>query len=756
MQAAKCGITRPAKVQQLADGGFVKAIKGIVDKITTQTPKDAPLGSGAASQAKDALTTRKQVLDDAERKAVGMAKGGAVRHNMKPGGKIPGKSPTPTADNIKIDATAGEFMLKKSAADVLGPKVLKALNAVGDGHPDKESQAEDKGESRAMEKAEGKKGHGAVRKMAGGGPVVDKLAEKAIREYQARNPTLNPGPSAPNYTTSPGAAAAAAKTLNPAPAAAPGYPSAPNYSTSPGAAPASNGVKFVLPPEPIAATTSPGATAAPAAAAPAQPVTVPAARVAPQSAVKFSGDPMYPNSSGPAPARPAPAAPAAAPRADAVVRGTGFTVTEPPKAPSMASRALGAVRGAAGPALMVAGAVPEQMDVASVAANPNTTKNDVLTQQAQGAGRYASAALGAATGGALGLMTGPAAPVMAPLGALAGGAYGYFAANKAIEGGRNLLGTDPRAPVDRMPAAPAVAAPAPVVPAAAAPYPETAANRTLAPPASPQAVATAVANPANPAGAVTRIGNSYSGAPGVSGDISVNGKAPRGGIVQGTGDGTFTYGGSGSGLGGGVSDQALQEARLGAIRAGDVDGVKASYAAQGQSFGPKVDPIDALLNNGRPMTTRKAAALGALQKAKADQQAVEEQRKLERDKFGLDKITSELGAKTATRLNNAEEAVLNAKTPEARDMAVKNLEALQKRSQRDLPPEEYAAIAGGTDAMGNRTDPLIYSKRTGQRVDQPIAKPAGSVAKASTKAEYDALPKGAKYIHPDGTTRTKG
>ena len=54
------------------------------------------------------------------------------------------------------------------------------------------------------------------------------------------------------------------------------------------------------------------------------------------------------------------------------------------------------------------------------------------------------------------------------LGALAGGAYGYFAANKAIEGGRNLLGTDPRAPVDRMPAAPAVAAPAPVVPAAAA------------------------------------------------------------------------------------------------------------------------------------------------------------------------------------------------------------------------------------------------------------------------------------------------
>ncbi len=133
MQAATHGINRPAKAQQMAEGGFVKALKdAVADKLTGQTPNDAPLGSGAASQAKTALTTRRQVLDDAEKKAVGMAKGGAVRHDMAKGGEIPGKSPTPTADNIKVDATAGEFMLKKSAADVLGPKVLKALNAVGD------------------------------------------------------------------------------------------------------------------------------------------------------------------------------------------------------------------------------------------------------------------------------------------------------------------------------------------------------------------------------------------------------------------------------------------------------------------------------------------------------------------------------------------------------------------------------------------------------------------------------------------------
>jgi quercetin dioxygenase-like cupin family protein len=52
-------------------------------------------------------------------------------------------------------------------------------------------------------------------------------------------------------------------------------------------------------------------------------------------------------------------------------------------------------------------------------------------------------------------MTGPAAPIAVPLGALAGGAYGYWAANKAIEGGRNAAGVDPRTPVDQLAAPPA-------------------------------------------------------------------------------------------------------------------------------------------------------------------------------------------------------------------------------------------------------------------------------------------------------------
>ena len=714
MQAAKCGITRPAKVQQLADGGFVKAVKGIVDKLTTQTPKDAPLGSGLANQAKEALTTRKQVLDDAEKKAVGMAKGGAVRYPMKGGGKIPGKSPTPTADNIKIDATAGEFMIKEPSAKILGPKVLNALNAVGDG-PGKAP-------------VKPAKGRGAVRKMAMGGYVEDDA--KFVRP--ARAPQMLANQSNPTN------AAMVANGRAPVVSA----PVAPNYTTSPGAAPASNAIKFVMPPEPIAATTSPGAApAAKAAPTPAAaptptpaPTTVPAARVAPQ-----------PENWAQNKYQPPPAAAPAAPRADAVVRGTGFTVTPPPTAPSMVERAMGAVKSAApalGPAAAVAAAIPEQMQVAQVAADPNTTKIDVMTQQAQGVGRYAGAGAGAMGGAALGAMTGPAAPIAVPLGALAGGAYGYWAANKAIEGGRNAAGVDPRAPVDQIPAASAPAPAAAAAPAAGPAYPENAAKHSIAPPASPQAVANSVANPVNPNGAVTRIGNSYSGAPGISGDISVNGAAPKGGFVRGTGDGTFTYGASGGGSsnGGGVSDQALHAARLGAVRNGDIEGVKASYAAQGQDFGPKVDPIQALLNNGRPMTTRKAAALAALQKQAADQASGEEQRKLERDKFGLDAMGAKLDNEGKAQLGALRKVLIDPKASEKQKAeAASSVRALLGKN--DPPPVREFAVPGGqvldpaTGAVTTQPS-TVYDPSTKSYISPPSqrsALPPGLVVGASSK-----------------------
>lgn len=163
MQAAKFGITRPAKAQQMAEGGFVKALKdAVVNTITSQTPNDAPLGSGAAAQAKTALTTRRQTIDDAEKKAVGMAKGGAVR----------GKG-TATSDDIPIMASNGEFMLKAAAVKKIGLPTLEALNAIADG--DKKP-------------APRKKQRGAIRKMAVGGPIAP-LTEEERRRAVAQIPT---------------------------------------------------------------------------------------------------------------------------------------------------------------------------------------------------------------------------------------------------------------------------------------------------------------------------------------------------------------------------------------------------------------------------------------------------------------------------------------------------------------------------------------------------------------------------------------
>lgn len=498
---------------------------------------------------------------------------------------------------------------------------------------------------------------------------------------------------------------------------------APAFTTSPGAAPRTNGVPFVMPPDPIQATTSPGASPAPRAAG---------ARAAPQSAVKFSGDPLFPNAqySAPntreAPPKPitgGPTIPGASPEpgAPTVRRGTGFTVTTPPKPPSMAKQAANMVRGAAGPALGAAALIPEQMDVAKVAADPNATKLDVATQQGQALGRYGAAGVGAAMGGAAGLATGPFAPILAPIGAIAGGAAGYWAGDKFIEGARQLLGTDPAAPASRA-QAPAAAAPVSAAPAAAPaqPYPETASNRMPAPIASPQAVATAVANPTNPNGAVTRIGNSYSGAPGISGDITINGKTPGGGFVANAGTGAPARLGVNPSI-----DMALSEARDAAMARGDYDAVRRSY---GGDFGSdKVDPVTALVNNGRPMTTKKAAAIAALQAnagaadaARTTQQATARRAGVEAEGLAMDN-------KAKARLGVLQDALFTAKTPQEQAAAEEKLRAFQGKYEKPAPPEEYAYAPGGQvvtpDGVVTTQPGVIFNKRTGE-TRQPPAAPA--------------------------------
>ncbi|MNK59158.1 hypothetical protein D3C87_782580 [compost metagenome] len=113
----------------------------------------------------------------------------------------------------------------------------------------------------------------------------------------------------------------------------------------------------------------------------------------------------------------------------------------PPAASGAAAGARGflpAMRRAAGPAAASLGVAMEGQQVLDVARDPTSSGLDVAAQAAKGVGRMASAGAGAAGGAALGAMTGPLAPAGVPLGAVAGGALGYWSADKAIQGGGAL------------------------------------------------------------------------------------------------------------------------------------------------------------------------------------------------------------------------------------------------------------------------------------------------------------------------------
>lgn len=129
--------------------------------------------------------------------------------------------------------------------------------------------------------------------------------------------------------------------------------------------------------------------------------------------------------------------------------------------------------GAGGAALAAA---PEALRTGRVLDNKNATWNDVGTQLAEGAGRVGAAGAGAAAGATLGAgvapFLGPFAPVAPVIGGLAGGAYGYFAGDKAIRGLRNAFGLDARSPDERLGVAPTGAAVA-GTPPPATPMPAT-------------------------------------------------------------------------------------------------------------------------------------------------------------------------------------------------------------------------------------------------------------------------------------------
>lgn len=184
------------------------------------------------------------------------------------------------------------------------------------------------------------------------------------------------------------------------------------------------------------------------------------------------------------------------PRAAAAAGGID---EQPPQRRGTVAR--GGLRTLAGPIGAAAAAAPEVLDVARVARAPGSTGIDVATQASEGIGRLASAGAGAAGGAKLGAVVapflGPLAPAAPLVGGIAGGAAGYFAADSAIRGGRELAGVDPRSPVERL------AVPA----AAAAPRRDAGGGRGFI---NPPTIGDLPAPQPGP-NTITRDGNSYSG-----------------------------------------------------------------------------------------------------------------------------------------------------------------------------------------------------------------------------------------------------
>lgn len=218
---------------------------------------------------------------------------------------------------------------------------------------------------------------------------------------------------------------------------------------------------------------------------------------------------------------------------------------------------------------------------------------------------------------------------------------------------------------------------------------------------------------------ITRVGNSYSGPAGISGPVTINGKTPGGGFVGNAGAGAPVRLGANPSI-----DMALSEARDQAMARGDFNAVRRSY---GGDFGAeKVDPIQALINNGRPMTTRKAAAIAQLQAARAQAEGATATRDMEGQRLAMDKETTDLSNREKKGLLSAQDAYANARTPEERAAAEQRLRAVQGKYDKEAP-NRFTVVPGGqeigADGIPFTRPSSVINNQTGEFVNQPAAAP---------------------------------
>ena len=689
-----------------------------------------------------------------------MADGG-YRKGSKDGGRVTGPG-GPVADKVPAMYSDGEYVLPADTAKHIGYKRLDAIK--------------DATHTPAAAQRMGFVPGG----MADGGYKPNFTMPKDIPEYREQLKIGGPAPGTavqviqrPNFTM-PGESGVVS-----------GGPTARRFDTT-GAVDAQARVKPTLSPE--AATGE---------------YLNPTPKPAPASNYVSPGvggrDPFSPEA--PAAGR-APAAPSGFSTARETlnrVAGQGYSdftgATGQPSA--LASKLTQGAKGFATGAAKLAGRVAaplavgmEGVDVARVAMDPNATGIDVATQAAQGAGRLGAAA----TGAAIGASAGSVVPVVGTaIGGIAGGLAGYYGADKAIEAGRRMFGSDAAAPASRAPSL------LPDQPAAQATQAQ--AKTTTAPnPFMESSSAGAGRGSVNPPLANSPAQEALQAAQAPAGNVNVT-RQPNGvmefsgkditGPVNYTGTTGFKLGGFGVSTPGEPGDgRRVMEMnnrladQMRADREGTGSGQPFVYRQEpGQDWQSRLDRRNAEVSAGANMKTgaryiadNRIKAMDARdlqgerlandlaqadmqnttarmgQRATAAQASASNQ--LAQQRLGMEQTTQGFQARGMQRLEAAQQALLDPKaTPEQRKMAQSTLAALNGKSAADrmqvvsLPD----TIVDGQKIGGGQA--LIRTREDGSVEQVPIG---AQQAQAQALPEKGALVKGQTYPTPRGAARWDG
>lgn len=432
-------------------------------------------------------------------------------------------------------------------------------------------------------------------------------------------------------------------------------------------------------------------------------------------------------------------------------------------------------RGMGGAGLgLAAAALPEAVDVYDVATDPSTSKLDVATQVAEGAGKTASAGLGVAAGakvgGAIGAFGGPFAPVTVPvgagLGALVGGAGGYFLADKAIEKGRELVGGDPQSPVERLERNQPVPS-APVGSPAESPADQPVA--AMAPPPQPDQPA-AVATPRD--NDVVRVGNSFSGQ-NIREGFTINGEEFQPGAEQSPQNQQAVAAllartpelGAGQGLAPQAPRTPGGTVAMSGARGFDPERDRLIRAASTPHAGAQNRQLTAAQLNtlrglradeGREATALASTAMtqeGALQRAALQESGTDRRfaasHDLNRERFAGEQQVRGFQARAAERLDKLHEQYASASPSERSAIA----EEIRNLSGRDAP-NRFTVVPGGQvidpETQQTVTQPaMVFNNQTGEFVpvaNQGASAPSRPVGTRSTVNGRTAVWDGSRWI----------